>query len=826
MLQSRLRRLEAIFHAVSSVPPERRTEEMDRLCGQDSALRAELHSLMEHEVPPARFLEQPALGPAFSMSVPTQPDDLVGREVGPYRIEHRLASGGMGTVYVASRADGQFEQTVAIKVVKRGMDSEEILRRFHQERRTLAALSHPNIARLLDGGALGDGRPYVVMEFVSGVPIDNYCDAHRLTITERLRLFCRVCEGIRFAHQNLVVHRDLKPGNVLVSADGEPKLLDFGISKVLGGTGSREITTVQDRRYTPEYASPEQTAGQPLTTATDIYSLGVILYELLTGHRPYQFQTRTGIEIERVVRETAPATPSIIVRSVETSRGMDRVTEDPITPESVSRVREGTPDRLLRRLRGDLDTIVLKAMHKEPGRRYPSVEQLVADIERHLDGMPVLARPDTVTYRAQKFIRRHTLAVGAASVALLLLALGFGSALWQARVARRERDAAYLARDQAEATADFLQNMLAAADPVNLGPDRSIRSVLDSVAIRADSDLKSQPLVQAAVQSTIGRTYLGLGLLEQAETNINAAQATRKVLLESGHHDLAESEFDLAHLYYAQGRFAEAETLLIDCLATHRRLRGAENLDTARVLNDLGAVQRAAGKTDAAASTLREALVIREKLASRESLEFAESLNNLAGVLRAQGNSKGAEELMTEVLQTRRRLLREEHPLVLQSMANLAVVASANGDLDRGERLLREVVRLDRKVFGDQHPSLAVDLSGLGRVLMLQKRYADAEPLLRESLEIRRGRLAADDDRRLKTQVSLAECLIAQGRDAEAEPLLAVAIQLAPAGAIASDIVWSKAAEALIRVYDRAGESAKAKQIAALQANPTSRRAP
>jgi len=784
MTPQRLRQVEEIFSRVVDLPLARRPIALQEFCGRDSLLRAEVETLLQHADLPADFLASPALGTQFELSNQIE-DDLEGRMIGPYQVIRRWASGGMGTVYFAARADGHFDQHVAIKVVKRGMDSDEILRRFTHERRTLATLSHPNIARLLDGGALPDGRPYLVMEYVKGIPIDRYCDEYQLNTTARLRLFCTVCDAVRFAHQKLVIHRYLKPGNVLVDESGSPKLLDFGIAKVFAGTGSREVTVASERRFTPEYASPEQVAGQPLTTATDVYSLGVILYELLTGRRPYHFTTRNAQEVERVVRDQDPLPPSTAVNSKSQPS-----TGTATNPEEASRVRNSTPDRLRRRLSGDIDTIVLKAMQKDATRRYASVDPFVADIERHLTGLPVLARPDTLRYRMNKFVRRNAIAVTIGFVAMTTLVGGLGSAVWQARIARRERDAAYVARDQAEATSDFFQGMLAAADPANEGNDARVRTILDAAALRLDGDLKNQPLVQASIRSTVGRTYLSLGLMEQAEDHIRAAYEARTSLLEPGHHDIAESDFDMAQLLYAQGKFAEAEDLLNQSLTAHQRLRGAHNLDTARVWNDLGAVRRAGGRNAEAEDALRQALAIREALAGRESLEVAETLNNLSGVLRAKGDMLGAEKLMTESHEIRRRLLRDEHPLVIQGIANLAVIASARGDLKRAESMLLHAVELDRKVFGNEHLSLAVDLTNLGRVLMLEKRFHEAEPLLRESFEIRRRRLGPADEKLLRTQAALGDCLFAQGQDSEAAPLMADALQKVGADSRSKDAFW------------------------------------
>jgi eukaryotic-like serine/threonine-protein kinase len=638
MTTQRLHLIEEVFSRVLELPQEQRSGALHASCVGDDALRAEVESLLQHADPPREFLSESALGAGLLLSGGAElKDELVDALIGPYRVVQRRASGGMGTVYLAVRADGQFDQQVAIKVVKRGMDTEEILRRFGQERRTMAALQHPNIAHLLDAGVMPDGRPYLVMEYVNGIPIDHYCDEHRLTTRERLRLFCVVCEAVR-----LVVHRDLKPGNILVDDKGAPKLLDFGVSKVLLGTGSAEVTALEEQRFTPEYASPEQVAGQPLSTSSDVYSLGIILYELLTGQRPYRFVTRTVSEISRVVCEQEITPPSVAVQlAVEQPANGDASNEADPSNAAVHR-REASTDRLRRRLLGDLDTIVLKATHKDPARRYASVEQFVSDIDRHLSGRPVLARPDTLAYRCQKFVRRNSLAVTGASVALVSLAIGFATTLWQVRVASLERDGAYMARDQAEATADFLQRMMAAADPSNEGPDTKVRTVLEAADRRVDSDLKGHPLVQATVWSTIGRTYLGLGLLEQAEKSMTVARDTRIALLKPGHHDLAESEFDFAQLYHAQGKYDAAEQLLSRCLETHRRQRGEANLDIARVLNDLGAVRRAAGKIAESETAHREALKIREHLTGRASLAVAESLNNLAGVLRAKGDANSS----------------------------------------------------------------------------------------------------------------------------------------------------------------------------------------
>lgn len=821
-----LLRVEAIFFEVISLPPEARADALRIACGDDDALRTEVESLLQHDDSSGTFLSGSALGPQIALAADAEPrEDPKGARIGAYRVIRRIGTGGMGAVFLADRADGQFEQQVAIKVVKRGMDSEDILRRFEMERRTLATLNHTHIARLFDGGATPDGRPFLAMEYVDGEPIDEYCDARKLSVAHRLRLFSVVCDAVRFAHQNLVVHRDLKPSNIMVDKQGVPKLLDFGLAKVLVESSTIDPTISQERRLTPAYASPEQVAGRTLTTATDIYSLGVVLYELLTGRRPYRVMNGSPAEFERAVQEQEPVAPSLAVQRDESFVQMRRPTATPPTVESAAEVREGTVERLSRRLRGDLDRIVLKALSKDPLRRYESVEQFVADIERHLDGLPVLAQPDTALYRVNKFVRRHSVAVTLSAVTVVALTLGLGVAVWQGKVARgqreaakAERDAAYVARDQAEATADFVQRMMSEADPMNQGPQTTVKEVLDQAAIRIDAELHNQPRVQAAIRSTIGRIYLGLGLYQQAEEHIIGAYRTRQAMLEPGHHDLAESEFDMARLLYEQGKFEQAEALLIDCLNTHELLRGKDNVDTARVWNDLGAVRRAAGNIEGAETSLLKALQIREASMGRRSLEVAETLNNLSGVVAARRDFAGAERLLTEALSIRKEILREEHPLVIQGIANIAVMVAQQQDLERAESLFREAIALTRRVLGDNHPTLAIELSSLAGVLVARGQVADAEAPLREAVEIRRQRLEPDDLRLLKSEADLARCLLALKKIDEGEKLALTTLGRRTSSGRPDDPFWKKLIDQLHAHYRATGDAGRAEEFRRMSA--------
>jgi non-specific serine/threonine protein kinase/serine/threonine-protein kinase len=419
---------------------------LEAACLPDASLRSEVESLVRsHEAAGSVFLKNPALDLKSAAAQITSTPNRLGRKIGVYEIVEVIGRGGMGEVYRAVRADGQFNQQVAIKLVRVGLDTPTLLERFRHERQILASLDHPNIARLYDGGTSEDGIPYLVMELIEGQRVDTYCDAHTLSITQRLQLFRQICAAVQYAHQRLVIHRDLKPSNVLVTAEGVPKLLDFGIAKLLDPTVVAETTL--ERPMTPEYASPEQIRGEPITTASDVYSLGIVLYQLLAGRSPYG-DTRGPHELARAVCEADPGKPSSVVLKPQPVRMGDEI--QPATPEQISISREGSPAKLRRRLVGDLDNIVLKALRKEPHRRYASVEQFAEDIRRHLEGLPVTAVKGSVRYRAAKFVRRNRAAVAAAVVVAVTLIVGIGATVRQARIARRQAEIAQTERAKSE----------------------------------------------------------------------------------------------------------------------------------------------------------------------------------------------------------------------------------------------------------------------------------------------------------------------------------------------------------------------------------------
>ena len=416
----RWQRTKELFGSALAREPADRSAFLAQVCGGDETLRQEVESLLAaHEE-------------AGTTAGSSAKDSLSGRRIGPYQLMHRIGQGGMAMVYLATRADDQYRKCVAIKLILPGLHTDDLLRRFRNERQTLAALDHPNIVKLLDGGEAEDRSPYLVMDYVEGTPITDYCDAHRLSTTERLFLFRTVCSAISYAHQRLVIHRDLKPDNILVTTDGTPKLLDFGIAKLLNpeAAATLVVTRMGQRLMTPDYASPEQVRGEPLTNSTDVYSLGVVLYELLTGHRPYRFNAQSSLEIERAVCEEEPVKPSTAVTTIHERTTADG-TSIVVTPEAVSRTREGDPKKLASRLHGDLDAIMMMALRKEPQRRYSSVYEFSEDIRRHLEGLPVRARAGTLWYHASKFVRRHKEGVVAVVVIMgLACALAIGGLLY------------------------------------------------------------------------------------------------------------------------------------------------------------------------------------------------------------------------------------------------------------------------------------------------------------------------------------------------------------------------------------------------------------
>jgi serine/threonine protein kinase/tetratricopeptide (TPR) repeat protein len=703
------------------------------------------------------------------------------RMIGAYRVLRELGRGGMGIVYLAARADEQYEKQVTIKVIKAGADNKDLVRHFRRERQILASLDHPNIAKLLDGGATEDGLPFFVMEHILGQPIDEHCDSHTLSTTDRLKIFRDVCSAVQYAHRNLIVHRDLKPSNIIVTPEGVPKLLDFGIAKLLTPEllAERSLTGTGIPLFTPEYASPEQTRGEPITTATDVYSLGVVLYELLTGHRPYRLKGQQPLEVMKAVTEEEPEKPSTAVDRTEPGWGPRSGSRIEVTPDSVSRVREATPEKLKRQLAGDLDDIVLMALRKEPHLRYPSVEAFSEDIRRFMEGLPVTARKGTLAYRTRKFLRRNRLGLTvAATIVLLLGALGVNTAIQSSRVSRALAKAEK-ERTKAERVASFLVDLFKVSDPSEArGNTVTAREMLDKGSAKTETELKDEPEVRATLMDTMGRVYLNLGLYDKALPLLQEALKVRKAVLGNDHLDVAKSLSNLAELLRDRGDFTSAEALYREALAVRRKLLGNEHPDVATNVVALAVVFDDEGNYPGAEALYREALAMQRKLLGNEHTDVARTLNNLANVLDAEGDFAGAETLYRETLTMLRKFFGNEHPAVAIALSNLANTLDDQGDYAGSEALNKEALAMRRKILGNEHPSVAENLANLGNALLDKGDTKGAEPLEREALAMRRKLLGSEHPDVAESLVNLANVLLDKGDYAGAEKLYREALAM------------------------------------------------
>ncbi|MGD8277298.1 MAG: serine/threonine-protein kinase, partial [Gemmatimonadota bacterium] len=643
------------------------------------------------------------------------------------------------------------------------------LRRFRSETRILARLEHPNIARLYDAG-VEDGQPYLVMEYVRGERIDRYCDARGLGIAERLELFLRVCEAVQHAHQNLVVHRDLKPSNILVSSDGQVKLLDFGISKLVDDDAAHAagVTGTGLRAMTVEYSSPEQVRGDPVTTASDVYALGVVFYELLTGRRPYPVGPGP-LDTLRAVLETDAGRPSASTTRSDATPATAGSAE-PATPADLARARSSTPEQLARRLRGDLDTIVLEALQKEPTRRYPSAQLLLDDIRRHLEGRPVRARPDTAGYRLGKFARRNWVSLTATAAVIVAMLAGLTIAVWQARVASAQRDVAQVEARKANRITDFLIGVFEVADPSVARADTvTAVQILDRGAARIDAELSAEPVVQATMMDVIGRVYASLSLYDRADSLLTEALRRRTALLGPDHPDVAASVFSLARLAFLRNR-PEADSLLGDAVA---QLRAALGPDDPRVAEAL--VQLAFSHIGSADSTaelaLDEARRIYAAAPGDHEADLASITYALGYIRHDQGRYPEAESLYRAALAVQRDRLGPNHPNTLTTTSNLGFLLQLLGRFEAADSALQAVLSARRRIFGERHARVATSLLVLAELRYAQGAWQEAERYVRDARAMREELFGPDSPPTLYASFYLARVLQAEGQLDQAESL-------------------------------------------------------
>jgi serine/threonine protein kinase/Tfp pilus assembly protein PilF len=721
----------------------------------------------------APTLEETRAEPAGAAGAPGASPAVQGLRIGPYRIVRELGHGGMGEVYLAVRADESYEKQVAIKLIRGAGGSEHLITRFKRERQILARLEHPNIARLLDGGSTDDGLPYFVMEYIQGEPIDAHCDDRNLRTAERLRLFLSVCSAVSYAHRNLIVHRDIKPANILVAADGVPRLLDFGIATLIEPeAGAAHATAIA---FTPSYASPEQIRGEPLTTATDVYSLGVVLYELLTGHDPYRLVSLQPLEMMKAIVEGEVEAPSAAVaRPATLARGQTVVR---IAPEELTRTREASIQKLRQRLRGDLDTILMTALRKEAQRRYPSVEAFAEDIRRHLEGLPITARKGGLAYRAGKFLRRHRLgAAAAALVAALLVGSAVNVVVQSRRVARQ--------RDHAERISSFLANLFTISDPGEArGNSVTAREILDKGVERIGTDLQDQPELRADLMDTMGHVYDRLGLYDRAAGLLRDSLAIRRTFAGSDPKALAKTLNELGNVLYDKSDLEGAEKSYREALTLRRRLFGPDSRELAESLNNLAGPLEAQGHDAEAEALFQEALAIKRRLPNNERA-VATTLRNLSVLRYKKGDLATAQEGLREVVALQRQALGPDHPEVAYTLQDLGVLLDTQGDYAAAEKTYREALELQHKVLGAEHPDIATTLTNLANTINHSGRPEVAEPVYREALEMSRKMYGADSTDVASVLVGLGDVLGQRGQLAPAEDLLrqAMALQAAKLG--------------------------------------------
>jgi serine/threonine protein kinase/tetratricopeptide (TPR) repeat protein len=743
------------------------------LRARDAALAADLGTLLEEyqALNQSRFLERSApLPPRTALTA-----SLEGQTLGAYRLTSRIGQGGMGSVWLAERCDGRFEGRAAIKLLNIALVGRAGEERFRREGNILARLTHRHIAHLVDAGVSPAGQPYLVLEHVDGQTIDRYCHEHTLGIEARLLLFLDVLEAVAHAHANLIVHRDIKPANVLVSVDGQVKLLDFGIAKLLeGGAGwgqprTAETTTLTREgaaALTPEYAAPEQLAGGQVTTATDVYSLGVLLYELLSGQHPAGPATRSPADLVRAIVDT------------ETRRVSDSVIARTETRASIALHAAGcgtTPGRLRRMLQGDLDVIVAKALKKSAAERYASVTALAEDLRRSLRHEPISARPDTLRYRTATFVRRHLRGV-ATTLAVLLLVGGL-TGVYTTRLAT-ERDRARLEAEKAAKVSELLTRLLTGADPYanrDTPNEPTVRGLLDAGAERVQRELAGQPELQAEILTVMGRIYRRLGVYDKAQHLLEQALAIGRPVFGPEHKSLAQILNDLGVLQADRGDYAAADRSLEQAVAMRRKLLGPEHTDLAITLTELARVYQDRGFNKRSEPLQREALAIRRKALGDEDRETAVSLSGLASVLRLNGDLSGAESLLRQSLATNRKV-GEEHPNTAAPLNDLALIAAARRDFAGAESMFRQALAMNRASLGERHPVVATTLNNLSRVLAEQGKYGEALPASTEALNIALQALGGEHQLIAIYRINLASVQLARKEAAAAEVLLRQAL--------------------------------------------------
>jgi len=815
--RARWQQIHSLFEQLIDTGPDEQAARLASSCGDDLELRASVQSLLELD----QKREDPllhAIGDAAESLLEAHQDRLIGTRIGPYRVVSILGHGGMSTVYRGERDDSQYQQTVAIKVLQHATPHPRLRSRLHSERHILATLDHPSIARLIDSGDLEDGTPYLVMEHVDGESIDAYCDHRTLFVRERLELFVQVCAAVQYAHRNLVVHRDIKSSNIFVTDEGTPKLLDFGIAKLLAPESlshTLPVTRLQERILTPENAAPEQVLGRPITTATDIYALGVLLYQLLTGRSPYRLLSYSQLQLERAICMDDPVRPSqMVISKLSGEKDADR--------SRISDRRGLSPQRLRARLSGDLDAIIAMAMRKEPERRYPSVEALADDLNRHLLGQPVRARHGDWRYSTAKFMRRHLLAVTGVVAVFVGLALFAGVTLWENHRIELARDATAQERDRAQQVSAFLVDVFSQADPFNAqGRESTAKDLLDRGAAKISGNLNLQPEVRAELLESIGLAYRRQRLSERAIPLFEQALAIRRQErpLNNAHvavalANLARALTDAGHLVSAEaylrqavnlsegssdtppteaadilvqfGHFAldaksdpgHAAELFGKALNIYRAAIGNRNLQVASTLNGLATAALWMDDYPLAEHYQREALGIFQATVSRNHPDHAIALATLGYILTQRGEYAEAEQVLNEALQIEHEVFGADNQRTASIQADLGILYARQGDTARAISSTQTALKITRERLGPSHYLVGYYLDALANLYSKNNDLPAAENDARQALAVYAQALPARHLYVASTRQLLGEILLRRGALAEAETELRAALDI------------------------------------------------
>ncbi len=800
----------------------------------NNEIRAEVESLLVSHAEIEDFIEEPAFQVAEVFTKPSA--NRTEKHFGNYKIIKEIGVGGMGAVFLAERDDGEFSQKVAVKIIRQTVADSELVNRFRRERQILANLNHPNIAKLVDGGVSASGEPFLAMEFVEGEAITKFVARENLDLEARLKLFLKVCAAVSYAHRNLIVHRDLKPGNILVTAENEPKLLDFGLAKLLDANllNDPEQTQTAFRALTPAYASPEQLKNEPITTASDIYSLGVIFYELLTGERPFQFEGKSLDEIIKTATEREPVRPSSFVLSPS---------------QDSEKQRTKDKGRRTKVLKGDLDNIALTALKKEPVRRYQSVEAFSGDIERHLKGLPVAARPNTYKYRASKYIKRHKIGVLAASLILLSLIGGIIVSIWQAQAARNETA-------KAETVNRFLAEMLNYSDP-NTAVEKdeneliTIKDVLDKAAKHLeDENFSAQPDVKAQLNYILGYSYNTQGFYEPAEKHIRASLEKQIKIFGGNNSEIIQTKLLLASILAQRGKRSETDEILQEIIPLARVEVKKGNLEAVYLVNALESFavnRRALGNSREAENLLREALalepsvvekdknalsVIRGTLtltlfdqgkideaialqsehinelsrtAASETWELGYAFTSLGSYLSEKGNFVEADENLSKGETIYRRLLSNSHLFLGDNLRLQANSLYRQNKFAEAETKIAETLKIYRANTNEQYINFATALMIQGLILNKTEKSVEAEKILREAVGIRQKNLPPEHFLTALAKSALGECLMTQKKFSEAETLLVQSFESLKVSQGAENPRTQLAKSRLAELYEKTG---------------------